>query len=185
MPRSCHRLSQHWPATPHSPSSHKKRSKWQGSKEGGREWQTHTACITTEYASPHASLHLSPRLPHLRPMETHTHIFTKTQKIGCKLLHKLTIKARKKIKPWYLKFQLIRRRSRWQTRLQLTKLLPISGTFPKKHIVLTNMPTRRAPYACHIHTLLRSDAHTRWPLQENSQTQTYWLAGLFEGYHAL
>lgn len=38
------------------------------------------------------------------------------------------------------------------TQCELTKPLLISGTFPKKHSVLTCMPTRRAPYACHVHT---------------------------------
>lgn len=129
---------------------------------------------------------ISPWRSHLRPMETHTQTHTHLYKDTEGWLQAATQAdyqswRKKKITPWCFKFQLIWGRSHWQARLQWTKPLPISGTFPKKHIVLTCMPTHRAPYVCNVHTLSFSPTHTPWPLWGNSQTQKYWLEGLLEG----
>ena len=90
-------------------------------------WERLSTCITPSTPS---------QLSHLRPAERHKHtqIFTKTQKVDCKLLSELTIKAGgkgKKIIHWCIKLQLTRGRSqRW---LVATKLPTFSRTFPKKH----------------------------------------------------
>lgn len=130
---------------------------------------------------------ISPRLSHLRPMETHTnthtHIFTKTQKVSDKLLHNLTIKAmkkkKKKITPWCLKIQLIWRRSHWQTRLKWTKPLPFSGTFSKGTLCWHAHLQSTICLPCSHTIYSNTHAHTLWPLQRNSQTIL--LAGRLSG----
>lgn len=94
--------------------------------------------------------------------QTQTHTYTSLQRyrrLAASCFTSWLSKLAKNITPRSLEFQLKWRGSHWQPRLQLTKPLPISGTFLKKHILLTCMPTQRAPYVCHVHTFFQSDAH--------------------------
>lgn len=52
----------------------------------------------------------------------------------------------------------------------------------KRHIVLTCVPTYRAPYACHVHTLfIPTHMHTHFDLYRETLKLYYWQ----EGYQAL
>lgn len=154
-------------------------------RKGGR--QTYTACITTEYTSPHASCHPSPPdcLIWGQWRCTHTHKHTHLQR------HRRL--AASCYPSWLSKLKrnhtLAPQTPAHMKKVTLTGSTPVNKGFsylrdiPQKSKVLTCTPTQREPYVCHVRTLSvrHTCAHTPWPLQQNSQTLKYWLDSLFWG----